>query len=206
MGDGPCEVSLRSPIPLERELAVERDDDVLLVRDGDTLVARAQPGAVEVEPPQPVSPAQAAEASAAGLERWRAGHPFPGCVGCGPDRAPGDGLRIFPAALGDGRFAADWTPDDSLAGDDGFVLAECIWAALDCPTSAPVANYGDGPPIVLGSLAGHVEGPVRVGQPHALVSWELRRDGRKRHAACALFDERGTVLARSRALWIELQE
>ena len=115
-------------------------------------------------------------------------------------------MRVFPGPVGDGRFAADWTPDPTLAGEDGAVRAECVWAALDCPTSAPVANMGEGPPVVLARLAARIEAPVRAGEPHALVSWELGREGRKREAACVLFDSAGSVLARSRALWIELRE
>lgn len=46
----------------------------------------------------------------------------------------------------------------------------------------------------------------RLDEPHVLVSWPLERAGRKREAACALFDRGGEVLARSRALWIELRQ
>ena len=35
-------------------------------------------------------------------------HPFPGCFVCGPDRAEGDGLRLFPGGLGPGRTACTW--------------------------------------------------------------------------------------------------
>jgi hypothetical protein len=45
-----------------------------------------------------------------------------------------------------------------------------------------------------------------MGEPHVLVSWELGRDGRKREAACALFDAGGRAIARSKALWIELRQ
>jgi hypothetical protein len=113
---------------------------------------------------------------------------------------------VFPGTLGDGRFASGWTPDESLAGPDGHVRTEFVWAALDCPTSAPVANFGEGPPIVLARLHARVECPVRVGEPHALVSWPLEVDGRKRHAGSALFDADGHLLAAARALWIELRE
>ncbi len=205
LGGPSCEVSLRAPPPLERDLSVESVTEGVLVHDGDTLIAQARRAPLDLEPTAPVSPARAAEASTAGLERWGATHPFPTCVVCGPERERGDGLRIFPGPLGDGRFAAGWTPDISLAGGDGLVRREYVWAALDCPTSAPLANYGDGPAIVLARLAATVEAPVRVGEAHALVSWELTRDGRKREAACVLLDSAGRTLARTRALWIELR-
>jgi hypothetical protein len=81
-----------------------------------------------------------------------------------------------------------------------------VWAALDCPTSAPVANFAQGPAMVLARLTARIEQPVQVGEPHAIVSWPLQVDGRKRHAAAALFDSGGSVLCASRALWIELRQ
>ncbi len=159
-----------------------------------------------MDPGDPVTPAEAAEAAAAGLGDWSGGHPFPTCFVCGPGRVEGDGMRIFPGALGDDRYAADWTPDESLADPSGAVRPECVWAALDCPTSAPGANWGQGPAVVLGRLAASLEGEVRAGEPHALVSWRTGHEGRKREAACVLLDAAGVVLARSRAVWIELRE
>ena len=42
---------------------------------------------------------------------------------CGPDRAEGDGLRVFPGPVaGRGLWAAPWTPDPSVAGADGRAL------------------------------------------------------------------------------------
>ena len=77
---------------------------------------------------------------------------------------------------------------------------------LDCPTSAPVASFGEGPPMVLARLTARLACPVRIGEPHALVSWPLGVEGRKRHGACALFDSEGRLLCASRALWIELKQ
>jgi hypothetical protein len=68
-----------------------------------------------------------------------------------------------------------------------------------------VANFGDGPPMVLARLTARLAASVRVGERHALVSWPLAVEGRKRHAACALFDSEGRLLCASRALWIELR-
>ena len=135
-------------------------------------------------------------------------HPFPTCVVCGPDRDPGDGYRIFPGRLaGDGLFAADWTPDPSLADDVGHVRPECLWGALDCPTSAPVANFGEGPPD--GSCPASRRGS---GAPSAWASatrWSRGRSkwtGASARPRCALFDEAGRLLCASSALWIELRE
>ncbi|MGH2799955.1 MAG: hypothetical protein ACRDM0_20335, partial [Thermoleophilaceae bacterium] len=176
-------------------------------RDGDgAVVAEGVPETLGLDVPDAVSPDEAAAASAAGEEHWTARHPFRTCVVCGPDRAPHDGLRVFPGKLRDGMFAAPWTPDESVVDGNGEVRPECVWAALDCPTSAPVANFGEGPPMVLARLTARLAGSVRVGERHALVSWPLAVEGRKRHAACALFDSEGRLLCASRALWIELRQ
>jgi hypothetical protein len=200
-------VSLRLPPPLGRPLEVVRDGGRVELRDGDgAVVAEGIPEALNLDVPDPVSPEEAAEASTAGVERWAANHPFRTCVVCGPDRAPHDGMCVFPGALRDGLFAAPWTPDESVGNGNGEVRPECVWAALDCPTSAPVANFGDGPPVVLARLTARLAASVRVGEPHSLVSWPLAVEGRKRHSACALFDSEGRLLCASRALWIQLRE
>ena len=146
---------------------------------------------------------EAGAASEAGYERWAGSHPFPTCLVCGPERRPPEGFEIFPGELpGRQLFASRWTPDASL-GDP--VATEYAWAALDCPTSAPVVNFGLGPPCVLARLSAALELPVEAGRPHALVSWPIETDGRKRHSGVALFDGQGRTLARARALWIELR-
>jgi hypothetical protein len=202
---GPAEVSLRAPPPLERPLAVEPAGGGVLVRDGETLVAEGRPARVELPVPEPVGVSEAAAARRAGYERSAARHPFPTCFVCGPERAPGDGLNVLAGPVGDtGLFACDWTPDGSLTGEDGLVRAECVWAVLDCPSSAPVANAGGRPPLVLGRLAARIERPVEAARPHVVLSWRVALEGRKRHAGSALFTAEGALLARARALWIEL--
>ncbi|HEX2234471.1 MAG TPA: hypothetical protein VHG69_14030 [Thermoleophilaceae bacterium] len=205
LGEGPAEVSLRSPPPLGRPLAVETSRDGVELRDGDTLVAEGRLAELELEPPEAVALEVAEDASRAGFARWSAGHPFRTCVVCGPDRDPGDGFGIFPGELpGGGRFAAVWRPDPSLA-ENGTLPEECVWAALDCPTSAPVVNFGDGPACVLARLTARIEGAVEPERPYVAVSWPLEVDGRKRHSAAALFSADRDLVARSRALWIELR-
>lgn len=208
VGAEEVEVSLRQPPPLERPLEVVRDGDRVELRDGDTLVAEGGPTELLFDVPEAVPREEVAAAEQAGRERWSAEHPFPTCVVCGPAREAGDGMRIFPARLGGGDvlFGACWTPGESLGDGDGWVLPEFVWAALDCPTSAPVANFGEGPPCVLASLTARLGCPVRVAEPHTILSWRTELEGRKRRAAAALYDSEGTFICASRALWIELQE
>jgi hypothetical protein len=138
------EVSLRSPPPLDTPLDVAREDGRVEVRDGDTLVAEGRPAELLLEVPDPVSREEVAAAVERGREGWAAGHPFPTCVVCGPERPDGFGITPGPLPGRDGTFGACWTPNEDAP--------ELVWAALDCPTSAPVANFGEGPPMVLASL------------------------------------------------------
>jgi hypothetical protein len=201
-----AEVSLRSPPPLDTPLEVARDGDRVTVRHGDTLVAEGAPSELLVDVPDAVPAEEVAAAVGAGRERWTAGHPFPTCVVCGPARE--DGLRIMPAALPgrDGMFGACWTPGDPSDDGSGCVRPELVWAALDCPTSAPVANFGEGPAMVLASLTSRLGCPLRIGEPHTILSWALGEDGRKHRSAAALYDSEGMLTCAARALWIELRQ
>jgi hypothetical protein len=200
-------VSLRRPPPLDAPLRVVRDGEGVELRDGgDALVAEGAPAQLLLDVPDAISPDEAAAASRAGHDHWCGPHPFPTCFVCGPAREPGDGMRVFPGELRDGMFAADWTPDESVDDGTGHVRAECVWAALDCPTSAPVANFATGPAMVVARLTARLGCSVNVGEPHAILSWPIAVDGRKRTAACALFDSGGRLLCASQALWIELRQ
>lgn len=199
--DGPAEVTLRSPPPLDVPLRPEHGDDGLSLFDGETLVAEVRPGEVAVEPPTPIDPA-AASAAAEGYRGFE-GHWFPTCFVCGPDRAPGDGLRIFPGPVDDGGLAAaPWRPDPSLADAEGHVRPEIVWAALDCP--AFFGGVPEGVGGVLGRMAAELRAPVPAGADVVAMGWGLGREGRKRYCASALTSGDGEVLAVARATWIEL--
>lgn len=202
--DGPARVSLRRPPPLERPLERERRaDGTVVLRDGQTRLAEAAPAVVDLAVPAPVSraEAQAAVAGYAGLHE----HPYPGCFVCGPDRAPGDGLRIFCGPVA-GRevFASPWVPDPSLAGDDGRVRDAFVWSALDCPSGNAITSAHGLRPVLLGRLEVRIDGPVMAGEPHVLMSWSLGGSGRKHDSAAALLGADGTVLGVSQALWIDV--
>ena len=198
--DGPvAEVTLRRPPPLETPLAVvRREDRVGLLHDG-MLVAEARPVALALDGPDPVG----VEEAAAAAERfvWRHDHPFPTCFGCGPARNPADALCLFTGPVGGGRFAVAWTPPPWTG--EGTVDPHFVWAALDCPSSAPIHGSVSAP-IVLGRFTVALEGPVEVGVPHVIQSWWERDDGRKRHTAVALYTASGERRAAGRAIWIEL--
>ncbi|MGH2681652.1 MAG: hypothetical protein ACRDIX_00275 [Actinomycetota bacterium] len=199
---GVAEVTLRQPPPLGRGLAVRRfDDRAVGILDGETVVAEGVPADVDLLAPEPVALKDAIEAA----RRYPgfAGHPFPTCFVCGPDRDEGDGLRIFPGSV-DGRqlVAAPWTPDQTLAGAHGRVRPEFVWAALDCPGA--FANGFPQVPMVLGRLASRALRPVQVGEECVVVAWTAGIEGRKHFAGTALFGGDGALRAIARAIWIRL--
>ena len=199
--DGPAEVALRAPPPLETEFAAERREDgsVALV-DGGTVVLEARPTTVDVDPPPPVAfdDARAAEADSIFLSDR---HPFPTCFACGPRRPEGDGLRLFAGPVADREvFAAAWIPAAEFG--DAAVEPLFVWAALDCPSSAPGMS---GKTIVLASLAAALRRPVVIGEPHVIGSWRISDEGRKHWNGVVLWDAEGSVCAVGRALWIELR-
>lgn len=199
------EVSLVSPVPVDQPLRVRHlGEEVELLSHGDVLLCCRPATAIQHDAPDPVSLAEAEEASR--RFPYLDGHAFPNCFGCGPKRAPGDGLRIFagPVTGRDDVYAAPWTPNSTLADDDGRVRPEFVWASLDCSGGCRVANPRSTPPVVLGRLAARIDRPVVAGEPHVVTAWPLERDGRKRDAGTALFTADGELCATARALWIEL--
>ncbi len=134
-------------------------------------------------------------------------HPFPRCFVCGPDREEGDGLRIFPGPLGDGRVASLWVPHPSLAvasdlldpGVERVGLATA-WAALDC--TGGWSTDLEGRPAVLGRIAAQVDELPVVGETHVVVGAELAREGRKTFTASTVYDSDGRIVARARHTWI----
>ena len=191
--DGPAEVTLRLPPPLDRPLDVVRDGEAVRVLDGDTLVADAKPATVDVEPPPPPS---FEEAERAALPEGDLESPFPECFVCGPHRAAGEGLRIFAGPLRDSAVAAHWLPAEPYTG------REFVWAALDCP-GAYACGFGDRGVLVLGRLAARVEALPEAGERCVVVAWPLGEEGRKAYAGTALYGEGGRVLGVARATWIE---
>ena len=139
------EVTLRRPPPLDTRLVVEQMGDRYEVRSaGGEVVAVAQP---VTEPVQPVAPVFdiPADASSALPD---ASHPFRTCFTCGPDRAPGDGLRIFAKCIAGQSVLADrWVPDESFGEE---IPPEIVWAALDCPGGWAALDRIPGGVAVLG--------------------------------------------------------
>lgn len=212
---GGAEITLRAPPPLDRPLDVVAADGASWeLRDGDVIVGSARPAGVELARLEQASfdEARAAELTTPIKPHE---HPLPTCFVCGPARAQGDGLRIFPGLLArqsrnaSAVFAAAWIPDPTLAAEDGLVAPEFLWSALDCPTgyaSSHDRESGfDRTPILLGRMSARIEARPRPGERCVITAWEAGRDGRKRVGEAAAYGETGTLLAVARATWIAVE-
>jgi len=205
---GACECTLRKPIPLERDLKTESfDQHARLLADSEVIIEAVSTQLdIDLHAPIAFEQADRAMAESPALDE---SHAFPTCFTCGPKRALGDGLRIFPGRLpggnGDGSaFAASWIPDSSLTNGDVVVRPEFVWAAMDCPTGF-AAGFPWRGTLVTGRLAVEQLTPVYPLRPYVVVSWPTGSEGRKFHASAALYSPDGEVCAKARATWIKLQ-
>jgi hypothetical protein len=202
-------VTLRRPPPLETPMDVRTVDGGIAnggttnggianggitLYHGERLIASASPVAAPLSSPVPgVSWASAMEVSASfpGF----VSHPFPTCFGCGPERPPGDGLRLFPGRLPDGRCAAAWVvPED--------IEATLVWAALDCPGGWSIAL--ESRPYVLGRLSARVDAVPAAGDGCVVMGALVATEGRKAEVLSTVYGPDGRMLALSRATWIAL--
>jgi hypothetical protein len=184
------EVTLRLPPPLDRALAVERTEDGVRLLDGDALVAEARAAVVAIEPPAPVSIAEAEVSRERHVREWTP--EFRECYVCGVRE---DGLEIRPGLISR-REPLHASP---LALRESG--PEFVWAAIDCPGAYAVGAEGRGD-IVLGRMTARVDRVPEARERCVVMSWPLGEDGRKLFAGTALFAADGELLALAKQVWI----
>ncbi len=203
---GAAEVTLKAPPPLDTPIKLRKTQDgAWQAVCGETVIATVRPGAVEIDPP----PLPDGEAIAAARERYvkdvEVTSMLPYCFVCGVKREPGDGLRIFCGPAAEGPVNADfWTPAQDLAGKDGLVRAQFLWAALDCPSFFALrtgTSLG-----LLGRLTVDIKRRPAPGERLIAASWRTGREGRKHFSASALYDQKRDMIAAANAVWIELND
>lgn len=199
--EGPVEVSLRSPVPLDEPLDLTRDEEALQVLHGETPIAEARPlPELDVEMPPAVDLDEARRAA----ENYRAPSDglFSNCFVCG--RARADSFEVFAGQV-EGRevVATPWTPPAWTAGDDGTVRPEFVWAVLDCPTYFACHLEGELTLSMLVRQRAEIFAPAIPGKDHVVMAWPIGIDGRKRLAGAALLSAAGETLALAEALMIE---
>jgi len=199
--DGDARVTLRSPPPLEASFAIVEESGVHRVLAGDTLVAEVEDAVVDLDIPAPPSVEQAAEARERYLGYRR--HEFPTCFTCGTQRT--DGLSIHPGPVtGTDLVASPWRADESLPSENGYLMPEVLWAALDCPGAWAAMRETTSAPVVLGRMAAHLVAPVPLGATLVSYGWQTGAEGRKAYAGTAVAGADGTVLGFAQQTWIAL--
>jgi hypothetical protein len=194
-------VTLHAPPPLDTELVLRAGRRRGHVFQADDLIATvatsaAPPAAL---PPVPLESALLAEQAFSG-----AGHPFPTCFVCGPERAAGDGLRLRPGRLPGrpGEVACTWVPDSSVVDTAGRVPLPVLWGVLDCPggwTADPV-----GAPAVLGRMSVSISTAVPVDQPCVVVARLVERGERTSRNSSAIYDSQGRLAGTADAFWVRV--
>lgn len=208
--EGPSEVTLKKPPPLDRPLSMERGDSGLIrMMDGEEVIAEGKSCQVAREfPKSPTLEAtHAAERNYLGLTNL----PFPTCYGCGTERGEGAGLRIFSGPVdGTELVAGTWTPDQYMSGENTVVRPEFVWAALDCPGGwgTLLHYFKDGMPPGSFSLLGRMQAallsPVLCGERYIVSGWPKGQEGRKFYSGMGIFTEQGEPLALGGQTWIFL--
>ncbi len=203
LGDGPAEVTLRRPMPLDTTLAVRHDAAGAAVLDAEgNVVVEAKPATLELEVPAPPSPAEAEAATrwflASGLSHSRGL-----CFCCGDNQPQGYGLRVFTGRVAGrpGLAAALWRPDPAFAVQ-GRVAPEHLWAALDCAGQFAFAVDGQPYRSLLARLTARLSGSVEPGEACIVLGWQIAREDRKLHAGTAILGADGGVRGLARALWV----
>lgn len=201
--DGPIQVTLRRPTPLDTPLElVDLGEGRYELRQGDEVIAAAQPTTFELEVPAAPS-IDAARAAEAGSPSHRDGRGVHGpCFGCG-NRPEGEGLRVFAGPLTvDDRplVAGTWRPTADTVGADGTVDPKWVLAALDCP-GAFAFIVDDMRAGLLGRIQFAQHAPVPGDADLVVFGWQVGIDGKKMFAGTAVADADGTVLATALATW-----
>ncbi len=200
--NGAAEVTLLKPPPLDKPLIVEKNGDgEIILKNRDILIAKGRPCHFELDVPAPPSYEKAKTASKkyVGFSH----HLCPKCFVCGTERDKKDGLGIFAGPLDNGMVAAPWNPYESLAGTNGKIKPEFIWAALDCPGYFAYMEKIT-TPMLLGRLCAAIYEEI-IPQKYIVTGWKISSQGRKHYAGTAIFSQSGRRLcAKAKATWIKV--
>ncbi len=193
-------MQLKQPPPLDRDLLLLSSEGGWQLKDDDTVIATAAAGNTDIA----LRPAPSHSDVQHAPERFVSvdDHILPECFVCGPKRSPGDGLCLFTGPVDESMVASYWTPTPDLAGPDGNVRQEFIWAALDCPSYFGLRRTDL--LCLLGRMSAHIDGPIKASQRYRVAGWRTGGTGRKHLGAAAIYDDSGTALAWSDTLWVDV--
>ncbi|WP_040796549.1 PaaI family thioesterase [Nocardia higoensis] len=201
-------VDFRGRVPVGTPLSLARTDrgGTALTDAAGAVLTEAHPASLDLDVPSCPEWDEVVAATERGLKSEK--RLFTHCYGCGSGCPPGKGLRLFPCTLRErGLVVSAWTPDPGLAGPDGLLSIENVWAALDCPGAwAGFAYHRMAMGAVTAALTATVLAPVETGVAHTSFAWPVAVDGRKHTVGVALATAAGELCAVAEALWIEPRE
>ena len=204
---GPATAILGARVPLEQRLDILFEDGVMRLADSEGgLIGRGERADLSVLPKPPEAPSMRAARAAGERYIGLSQRVHPTCLTCGPERRPGDGLRVFVGPIEGapaGHVAGIWTPHADFADPQGLVPFELVWAALDCPGAWASGIVGR--EMVLGTMTARVHALPAVGEPHVVLAWPRGHAGRKFLSGTALYDGAGRLLAQAEAIWVAVR-
>jgi len=206
---GAATAVLRAIIPLDTPLQLTGDAAAAtLSGEGGALIGEAKASSAETLPTPPAPPTFE-QAEAAGKRYFAFSRRFhPICFTCGPERAEGDGARVFVGPIEGapaGHIAGVWSAASGFCGPDGLARSEIVWAALDCPGSiAWVELKGSGGGL-LGTMTAEILRRPAQDEPVIITAWPIEQDGRKQFAGVAMFSKDGELMARAHQVWISMK-
>lgn len=200
--DGPAEITLRAPPPLETPMTLEPADDGYDLKLDGQLVGSVRPGDFSVT--VPLKPSEADILAALPHYPGAKNSPIPHCFVCGVKGKVGETLRVFASPVeGHDLVAAHWVPDIGLAGENGFLPDRYVFAALDCPGAYAFFDESEGS-MLLGRIVGEVTGKVRAGDKCTVLAWREGAEGRKAWAGSAVLGPDDQIVASAYATWIRV--
>lgn len=200
------EVTLRSPVPLDRDMSAIQTDDALQIVDGESLIAEVRPSKFELTIPKPpgFEAALALQSGSLSLqpregdsESIRGMHPW--CYCCGAEHE--DGLYVFASRLDESQTVAAWSTHKSWGDADGMLTPPTLWTALDCPGQVAFAVEGIRTGL-LGRITANIHRSAPAGENYVVAAWREGIEGKKHFAGTAIFDRRGELVASARSVWI----
>ena len=199
---GPCaHVTFRKPTPLAQplEMRVTTTAVTLGNRQDPFVEACVIDGLPEA--PHPPTLEDATRGTMAYLQSQN--FAYPDCFGCGFERRPGEGLRVFVGPIRSDMVCGRWTPDPQLASDSGTIGSEYVWGALDCPGAwARTFLMRPQSGAVTAFLDAQLLAPVKPAIDHVVYAWVERAEGRKTWVGSAIATSMGQPVARAHALWV----
>ena len=210
-GRGDVEVTLRSPIPLDKRMQVTRQNDgTAAIMDGETLIAEVKPVQWEMEVPAPPEWEEIKAAAPKSLAfKPNINDLLPGqtgfhpiCFCCGVEHD--SGLQVCVAPIGN-QVAAVWETKESWGLSDGLLPIEFLWTAMDCPGQFAYMEQGIRTGMLGRITAAVIERPS-AGETLLVSAWTIVVEGKKHFAGSAIFDRSGKLYCKAKTIWIGRQE